>query len=165
MGKTVGNAVSGLADDVVKQAEPSLSGVKQSRSALASQLQDLDGAADAYYDSAEFHLPGIVLRGWISVAHRKRPQLAFKKLDADGLSAFDSWIPGGRIDRPDIAFADRVRPFLMERGFKKGVRIQKRGQEKRGQESFPPSRPPARILGRPRSRKALLNPSISDVHA
>jgi hypothetical protein len=79
--------------------QASLQSVTAGGAELVTQLKEFDEHSDAHFDDASFHMSGIVLRGWISVARRRRPEISFQKIDPDGLSALESWIPGGRIDR------------------------------------------------------------------
>jgi hypothetical protein len=85
------------------KAKAAISGVApsfaSSREQLASQLRTLDAQADAWFDNAHFGPHGVVLRGSIAVAPRRRPELTLEKTpDGDGFSAHLSWLPGGRID-------------------------------------------------------------------
>jgi hypothetical protein len=63
-------------------------------------LQSFDSAAQVRFEAAEFVPDGVLLAGPIRFASRRSPQVVFVETDEhDGYSAFQSWIPGGRIDR------------------------------------------------------------------
>lgn len=67
-------------------------------SELSEQLATLDDHAAVTLDDAEFLADGVIIRGTIAVAPRRR--LVVKtETTVDAHSALDSWIPGGRIDR------------------------------------------------------------------
>jgi hypothetical protein len=85
--------------NAVANAQSGLASLSAGSAELAGQLQQIDARADAHFDEASFYVSGIVFRGWISVAPRRRPRIAFDKVDDDTLSALQSWIPGGRVDR------------------------------------------------------------------
>jgi hypothetical protein len=98
---TIAAAAKQKASDAIGRPEvqTSLQSVTAGRGQLVTQLKDLDDQSDAHFKDASFYMSGIVLRGRISVARRRRPEISFQKIDPDGLSALESWIPGGRIDR------------------------------------------------------------------
>jgi hypothetical protein len=63
---------------------------------LVAQLQTIDAQASTSIDSADFNDDGVILRGAISLAPRKRAIVRCDKtLEKDGFSALFSWIPGG----------------------------------------------------------------------
>jgi hypothetical protein len=67
---------------------------------LGTQLRTLDGQAGARFDRPDFGPDGLVLGGRVMLSSRQRPITRFVKTnEQDGYSAFQSWIPGGRIDR------------------------------------------------------------------
>jgi len=67
---------------------------------LVTELQKLDAQAGARFGSASFSPDGLVVRGRISLTPLRPPAITFvKTAEEDGFSAFQSWIPGGRIDR------------------------------------------------------------------
>src|SRR5262249_25567242 len=93
------NGVKQKTDSAVTDAQHSLDQVTNGKKGLVQQLQTFDDKADAHFFDATFNNAGFILWGWISVARRHRPELSFKRLDADMFSAYESWIPGGRIDK------------------------------------------------------------------
>ncbi len=67
---------------------------------LVSQLQRLDAQASAFFEDADFGPDGIVFYGRVALGSRRPPLTTFVRAnEQDGYSAFQSWIPGGRIDR------------------------------------------------------------------
>ncbi|WP_207547529.1 hypothetical protein, partial [Mycobacterium kubicae] len=69
------------------------------RQQLAGQLQALDPNAYVSVDAGTFEADGFVLRGEVQLTPRRPPEVIFEKNPtSDGFTAFDSWIPGGRID-------------------------------------------------------------------
>ena len=75
-------------------------GLGGSRAKLEAQLQTLDDHASTWFDGAEFNADGVVVRGGIGLASRRKPKVAFTKTgERDGYSALNSWMPGGRVDR------------------------------------------------------------------
>jgi hypothetical protein len=93
------NAVKSRADAAVNDAQPALEKLAAGSGDLAKQLATIDDQVDAHFDDATFILSGLIMWGWISVADRRRPSVSFTRIDPDDISAFQSWIPGGRIDR------------------------------------------------------------------
>jgi hypothetical protein len=66
---------------------------------LIKELKTLDGGASAWFENAEFRQDGVVVLGTIALSPRSRPVSKFVRTDdADGYNAFESWIPGGRVD-------------------------------------------------------------------
>jgi hypothetical protein len=94
----VGQTVQNLAGSAAASLASTLDGMSSKTQELRDVLASLDYRSDAHLDDGRFHASGIVLRGWISVARRKKPVVKFKKIDADNISALESWIPGGGID-------------------------------------------------------------------
>jgi hypothetical protein len=71
----------------------------QRKADLIAQLKTFDDQAYARFDQAVFSDDGVVLRGQIPLTPRQRPVANFEKtVEQDGFSAFQSWIPGGRVD-------------------------------------------------------------------
>ncbi|OBJ47066.1 hypothetical protein [Mycobacterium sp. 1423905.2] len=69
------------------------------REQLTGQLQSLDPNAYMSVDEGSFEADGFVLRGEVQLTPRRPPEVIFEKNSTgDGFTAFDSWIPGGRID-------------------------------------------------------------------
>jgi hypothetical protein len=84
----------------LKSIASSLEAPANQQQDLVEQLQTIDRQASTSIDSADFNDDGVILRGTISLAPRKRPVVNFDKtLENDGFSALFSWIPGGRIDQ------------------------------------------------------------------
>ncbi len=68
------------------------------REQVRKLLQKVDGLAEVTLTSAFPDNDGVVLRGKISLSPRKQPRVEFSQLgDGSGYTAFDSWVPGGRI--------------------------------------------------------------------
>ena len=66
---------------------------------LLRQLQKLDQAPEVNFEEAEFSPDGVVVRGHISLSPRRPIAREFVATSAgDGFDAFQSWIPGGRVD-------------------------------------------------------------------
>ncbi len=66
---------------------------------LITQLRTIDDQADAWFENAVFSADGVTVRGRIALGGRRAPVRAFAITAAkDGYTAFDSWIPGGRVD-------------------------------------------------------------------
>jgi hypothetical protein len=96
----VNAAVQALVEKACADAQPSLDALIERKQELVTQLRTLDAQADAYIDSATFLPDGLVLRGSVSLTQRRRPVVSARMTEeGDGYSGFDSWIPGGRIDR------------------------------------------------------------------
>ncbi len=75
-------------------------GMKSHIDDVAGQLRTLDRNASARLDRADFGPDGIVLGGRVSLTSLRPPMATFVKTnERDGYSAFESWIPGGRVDR------------------------------------------------------------------
>jgi len=98
---TIGTIVESRAEDAANAVAPTLQQFTGGMEEFVKQLRGLDADADAHLDDATFHVSGVVLRGWVSVARRKKPVVKFRAIDDDTFSALDAWIPGGRIDRLD----------------------------------------------------------------
>jgi peroxiredoxin len=81
----------------------SLQTVNDVRNQLISSLRRFDNFADARYATIEVTPDGMVLRGAIGpkgTGWRLDPVVHFSvTADGTGFTAFDSWIPGGRIER------------------------------------------------------------------
>jgi hypothetical protein len=75
-------------------------GMRGRTAELVDQLRLLDARADAHFENANFSQDGVVFGGRISLSGRRPPAATFVKAnDQDGFSAYQSWIPGGRVDR------------------------------------------------------------------
>ncbi len=96
----IANIVKGVAESAAAQAQPSLDAVIGRKSELNGQLRTFDDQAATRFDSAEFINEGMVLRGRVSLTHLRSPETFFERaLGEDMYTAFQSWIPGGRIDQ------------------------------------------------------------------
>lgn len=96
----VSAAVQGLVQKACADAQPSLDALIGRKQELVTQLRTLDAQADAHLDMAAFFAEGLVLRGSVSLAPRQRPIVRARMTEeGDGYTGFDSWIPGGRVDR------------------------------------------------------------------
>jgi hypothetical protein len=68
------------------------------REQLRNLLRKMDDAAEVTLASAPPSPDGLLLKGNISLSLRNQPRVAFSQLgDGSGYTAFDSWVPGGRI--------------------------------------------------------------------
>jgi hypothetical protein len=95
----VKNKVVTAVQDICKNAQSFLDKMTQTGELLC-ELHSMDDQASISLDSAEFVTHGIVIRGRIGLAPRQRAVVKHEKTAAgDAHSAFESWIPGGRIDR------------------------------------------------------------------
>jgi hypothetical protein len=91
----VKSRIQGVLDDVAGRFD-----LKSRKGELITQLRTLDDLADARFEGARFSPDGVVLDGRIWLAPRRPPVNTFVMTpDEDGYTAFQSWIPGGRIDR------------------------------------------------------------------
>lgn len=73
---------------------------------LVNQVRTIDDQANAHFDEGVFSPDGIIARGRIFLSPRRKAVNVFTKTEEqDGYSAFQSWIPGGRIDRFDWSWA------------------------------------------------------------
>ena len=71
----------------------------QRKDELVNQLRTIDDQANAWLDEAVFTPDGVIVRGQIALSPRRGPAHVVKTThEQDGYTAFDSWIPGGRID-------------------------------------------------------------------
>ena len=95
----VTDAVRPLVTNACAQAQPELDAMTSRTPALTEQLRTIDPQASARLDRAQFVPAGIVARGTIGLGARRGPVvLSEKAAEQNGHSAFQSWIPGGRID-------------------------------------------------------------------
>src|SRR3954453_6136428 len=80
---------------------------------LIAQLRTIDDVADAHFEDASFGVDGIVLLGRIALARRRRPVVRYEKTpEGNAFSAWESWIPGGRIDSFDWSWRWAAGSFL-----------------------------------------------------
>lgn len=82
------------------QGQPSLDAMLQQIQELVDQLRTLDDRSSVAINKCAFVTEGMVLRGTISLAPRHWTHVDFRTTkDRTEVSAFESWIPGGRIDK------------------------------------------------------------------
>lgn len=95
------NAVRSARDNALPSAgTPINKTVSDTRSSLVAALQSFDKLASVTYKAVEITPDGMILQGAIGpsgTGWRLDPVVHFD-VTADGFSAFNSWIPGGRID-------------------------------------------------------------------
>jgi hypothetical protein len=95
---SVTNAFNTALGNALYQIQPQVQSATQQKQKLISQLQTLDGQADAKLEAAEFTPDGIILRGSVSLAPREHFEISYRKLSDDtGVTAFFTWIPGGHV--------------------------------------------------------------------
>ncbi|CAN5746774.1 hypothetical protein BH18ACI4_BH18ACI4_05070 [soil metagenome] len=95
----VNNNVKSMVDAACANVQPMLDKMIGRKQELIDQLRSIDLQADAHFNQALFQRDGLILRGFIRLAGRPATVAAFDKtLEQDGLTALESWIPGGRID-------------------------------------------------------------------
>jgi hypothetical protein len=87
--------VQAAVDQLVDQLD-----LSTSKTELIDQLRTIDGQADARFEEAVFGPDGVIVRGRIFLTPRRRPVSVFETTsEQDGYTAFQSWIPGGSINR------------------------------------------------------------------
>ncbi len=88
-------------DKALAQAQPMINQALAEIGRLRKLARRIDDGADLRLSTADLEREdGIVLRGWMALSPRRMPQLDFSPLpDGQGYSAFDSWIPGGWIEK------------------------------------------------------------------
>lgn len=86
----------------VKAATSAMAGqlsLKSRKDELVSQLITIDDNANAWFEHAVFTPDGVIVRGRVVLTGRRGPTHGFAiAAGKDGYSAFESWIPGGRVD-------------------------------------------------------------------
>jgi hypothetical protein len=98
--KRINSAVENIVVDACTNAQPTLDAMIARKEELSTELRSLDGSAAAYFDQALFLPDGVILRGTIALAARKRAAITFSKTAAeDAYTALSAWLPGGRIDK------------------------------------------------------------------
>jgi hypothetical protein len=85
-------------DSALKQLGNQLS-LKKAREDMVEQLATIDPGPAAQFEEVVYSPAGIIVRGRIHLSPR-RPAVAVFEMapGVNGFSAFESWIPGGRID-------------------------------------------------------------------
>ncbi len=95
------NAVRSARDNALPSAgTPINKTVSATRSSLVAALQSFDKLASVTYKAVEITPDGMILRGAIGPSGTgwRLDPVVHPDVTADGFSAFNSWIPGGRID-------------------------------------------------------------------
>jgi hypothetical protein len=87
-------------------AQNDLDALTGKTSILSDQLATFDDRAAVDLEHGVFLADGMILRGRIRLSSRKSPVIKFEKtVLQDGYTAFESWIPGGRIDTFEWSWA------------------------------------------------------------
>ena len=85
-------------DTALAQAQPFISQALAKTELLRELLLEVDAAAKLKWDKSGPSADGITLRGRIMLSPRKAPRVEFTEIgDDSGYTAFESWVPGGRI--------------------------------------------------------------------
>ena len=107
-GDVINNAKPNIQSQVQSQVQNVLDqaagafDVSAQKAELVNQLRTIDDNADAHFVDARFDPAGVVLLGTIRLSPRRGPVVRFEKApDGNAYTAWDSWIPGGRIDTFD----------------------------------------------------------------
>ncbi len=86
----VHNAAAGMAGEL---------SLKTRKEELIAQLKTMDDNANAWFDTAVFTPDGVIVRGTIALSGRRGPLPGFAiTAQNDAFTAYESWIPAGRID-------------------------------------------------------------------
>jgi peroxiredoxin len=99
-----GTAVDAVKSGVAEALAANRTAVRQvfedSRAKLGNALREFEPSASATYTQLEVSPDGVVVRGQVAGAHRFAPVVEFGEVrPGQPFTAFESWIPGGRIDR------------------------------------------------------------------
>jgi peroxiredoxin len=79
---------------------------------LASGLMSFDASASARYTAIEVTPDGIILRGTVGTRWRINPIVHYAETaGGTAVTAFQSWIPGGRIEEYDWTWVERTHPI------------------------------------------------------
>ena len=85
-------------DAALAQAQPAIAQSMAKTQLLRDVLVRIDDAATLTWEKAAPSAAGLTLRGRIVLSPRKAPRVEFAEIgDGSGYSAFESWVPGGRI--------------------------------------------------------------------
>jgi peroxiredoxin len=85
-------------DAALAQAQPLIDQALAKTQILRELLLKIDHAAKLKWMTAAPGADGMTLRGGIALSPRKAPRIEFTELgDGSGYTAFDSWVPGGRV--------------------------------------------------------------------
>jgi peroxiredoxin len=92
------------------------------KNTLTNGLRTFDTSADAFYDTVEITTDGVIVRGTISGQGRQAPVVAIEETQQGAaFTAFDSWIPSGRIDRFVWTWVEYTHPEITWSGVQKSV--------------------------------------------
>jgi hypothetical protein len=107
------NEVKKARDGALPAAQASFhTGLEGARSKLLAGLQSFDTFATVAYTGIEITPDGMILRGTIGTGGRVTPIAAIDEIDGGtALSAFRSWIPGGRIKTFRWTWVEYVHPI------------------------------------------------------
>lgn len=99
-----GRAVSIVKTEIANALAANQSAVRQTfttaKNSLATGLRTFERTATVRYTALQITADGVIVRGDIGSAARRAAVVQFESLDGgQTLSAFESWIPGGRIER------------------------------------------------------------------
>jgi peroxiredoxin len=96
----VGAVKSAMASALSSASGPVNTTFANTRTRFSAGLKSFDDAADARYDAVEITPDGIIIRGSLSTRYHYAPIVKVQETpDGKSFTAFESWIPGGRIDR------------------------------------------------------------------
>lgn len=85
-------------ENALAQAAPLIGQAAAKMQMLGDMLLPADSAAALEYQKVTPGPDGFVIRGRILLSPRKLPRVAFRALqDGTGCTAFDCWVPGGRV--------------------------------------------------------------------
>lgn len=85
-------------ENAIAQAAPLIDQAMARIQLLKQVLSEIDAAATLPYDGVEPGPDGIALRGRVVLSPRKASRIEFNELgDGTGYTAFDTWVPGGRV--------------------------------------------------------------------
>jgi hypothetical protein len=94
----IADAMSEGMENALSQLGDQLS-LKSAREELVTQLGTIDPQPAAQFHQLVYTPAGVIVRGHIDLTPRRPPVAAFAfTQEKNGFTAFESWIPGGRID-------------------------------------------------------------------
>lgn len=98
---TAVNIVKSEIATAIEENNPAVRDIfKDARSKLATALQAFERSASVTYTQLEISPHGVIVHGELSSAQRIAPVVQIGETDLDrAFTAFQSWMPGGRIDR------------------------------------------------------------------
>lgn len=96
----LGAVKSAMASALSSASGPVNATFASTRMRFSAGLKSFDDSADARYDAIEITPDGIIIRGSLSTRYHYAPIVKVQETpDGKSFSAYESWIPGGRIDR------------------------------------------------------------------